>query len=331
VRVLEGRLPANLPDTRADERTARLPITDDLGLGAYVGAPVFVRRGELFGMLCAVSREPEPSLRHRDAKLLRRLAGLLTEPLTASLARDVQSSAFVRNALTMLDKGGMSVDLQPIVDLGSGDIVSVEALARFASYPYSVEGWFAQAHEAGCGRELEMDAVEHAHRLLRRLPGPLTLAMNASPDVACSKALLDVVTSNDPTRVVVEITEHRRASEPTLSTAAVRRLRGEGVRVAIDDAGTGYSDLRQILELQPDIVKLDRALIDGVDTDPVKAALLQALVVFGRDTGTELVAEGVSTEAIRDALRDLGVEYGQGYALGRPEPAPALIARLRHR
>ena len=176
-----------------------------------------------------------------------------------------------------------------------------------------------------------MDAVEHAHRLLRRLPGPLTLAMNASPDVACSKALLEVVTSNDPTRVVVEITEHRRASEPTLSTAAVRRLRGEGVRVAIDDAGTGYSDLRQILELQPDIVKLDRALIDGVDTDPVKAALLQALVVFGRDTGTELVAEGVSTEAIRDALRDLGVEYGQGYALGRPEPAPALIARLRHR
>jgi EAL domain-containing protein (putative c-di-GMP-specific phosphodiesterase class I) len=328
IRVLDGQLPSVLPDTAADERTAHMPVTTQFQLGAYVGVPVFVRRGEVFGMLCAVSRGPEPSLRHRDAKLLRMLAGLLSEPLSASLAHGVQSSAFVRNAASMLDAGGMTVDLQPIVDLGSGDVVSLEALARFAHYPYSVEGWFAQAHEAGCGPEMEIDAVVNAHRLLGRLPHHVTLAVNASPDVACSEALLEVVTGIDPGRVVVEITEHRRASEPSMFAWAIRRLKGHGVQVAIDDAGTGYSDLRQILELQPDIVKLDRALIDGVDTDPVKMALVQALVAFGRDTGIQLVAEGVSSLSIRDAVRDLKVDCGQGYALGRPEPAGLVLERL---
>jgi diguanylate cyclase (GGDEF)-like protein len=328
IRVLDGRLPSVLPDTAADERTAGLPVTKQFQLGAYVGVPVFVRRGELFGMLCAVSRGPEPSLRHRDAKLLRMLAGLLSEPLSASLAHGVQSSAFVRNATSMLDAGGMTVDLQPIIDLASGDVVSLEALARFAHYPYSVEGWFAQAHEAGCGPEMEIDAVVNAHRLLPRLPPHVTLAVNASPDVACSEALLEVVTGTDPARVVVEITEHRRASEPSMFAWAIRRLKGHGVQVAIDDAGTGYSDLRQILELQPDIVKLDRALIDGVDTDPVKMALVQALVAFGRDTGIQLIAEGVSSLSIRDAVRELQVDCGQGYALGRPEPAGLVLERL---
>jgi len=328
IRVLDGRLPSVLPDTAADERTAGMSVTSQFQLGAYVGVPVFVRRGELFGMLCAVSRGPEPSLRHRDAKLLRMLAGLLSEPLTASLAHNVQSSAFVRNATSMLDAGGMTVDLQPIIDLGSDEVVSLEALARFAHYPYSVEGWFAQAHEAGCGPEMEIDAVVNAHRLLDQVPHRVTLAVNASPDVACSEALLEVVTGIDPSRVVVEITEHRRASEPSMFAWAIRRLKSHGVQVAIDDAGTGYSDLRQILELQPDIVKLDRALIDGVDTDPVKMALVQALVAFGRDTGIQLVAEGVSSLSIRDAVRELKVDCGQGYALGRPEPAGLVLGRL---
>jgi EAL domain-containing protein (putative c-di-GMP-specific phosphodiesterase class I) len=191
-----------------------------------------------------------------------------------------------------------------------------------------VEGWFAQAHKAGCGPELELDAVVNAHRVLHGLPEPVTLAVNASPDVASSDALLDVVTSLDPRRVTVEITEHRRASAPSLFASALQRLKSHGVQVAIDDAGTGYSDLRQILELQPDILKLDRALIDGVDTDPVKVALVQALVAFAKDTGTRLVAEGVSANSVRDALRRLHVDYGQGYALGRPEPADRVVARL---
>jgi EAL domain-containing protein (putative c-di-GMP-specific phosphodiesterase class I) len=223
----------------------------------------------------------------------------------------------------------MSIDLQPIVDLATGDEVSVEALARFAVYPYSVEGWFAQAHEAGCGAELEMDAVTRAHELLRYLPPSMTLAVNASPDVACTRALFDAVVGAEPSRTVIEITEHRRASRPAALAPALRRLQDHGVQIAIDDAGTGYSDLRQILWLRPDIVKLDQAIVTGVDTDDVKMALVRAFVTFARDAGITLVAEGVSTRATLDRLRELDLAYGQGYALGPPQPADSYLAGLR--
>jgi EAL domain-containing protein (putative c-di-GMP-specific phosphodiesterase class I) len=155
------------------------------------------------------------------------------------------------------------------------------------------------------------------------------LAVNASPDVACLPALLDAVIGFDPARTVVEITEQRGPSEPSLFAAAIRRLKDHGVQVAIDDAGTGYSDLRQILELQPDIVKLDHTLIAGIDTDPVKMALVQAFVAFAQDTGIDLVAEGVATEPIRSVLSALQVGFGQGYALGHPEPAAVVLDRLK--
>jgi diguanylate cyclase (GGDEF)-like protein len=328
-RVLDGRLRAVVPDTAADERTATLPVTREHRIGAYLGAPVFAQRGGLYGMLCAVSHEADPSLQSRDIKVLHMLAGMLAEPVALHLAREAQASTFARNAASMLEAGGLTVHLQPIVDLATGATISVEALARFASYPYSVEGWFAQAHEAGCGTELEIDAMLNACRLVDLLPEPLTLAVNASPDVACSSALLDVVTGAGPGRIVVEITEHRRASEPSMFASAIRRLKEYGAGVAIDDAGTGYSDLRQILEMQPDIIKLDRSLVDGVDVDPVKVALVQALVAFAEDTGISLVAEGISTTPIRDVLRELGVDCGQGYALGHPEPAEQVLERLR--
>jgi diguanylate cyclase (GGDEF)-like protein len=329
VRVLRGDLPAVIPDTHADERTNRLPITHQQHVGAYVGVPVFAGDDRLYGMLCAVSRDPRPSLRDRDAKVLGMMAGVVAEPITADLVRDVRCSAFLRNAESMLAAGGMSVDLQPIVDLATGGTASVEALARFATYPYSVEDWFAQAHQAGCGEQMEMDAALLAHGFLDLLPRSLTLAINASPDVACSPEFLNLVTSADPTRVVVEITEHRPATRPSLLGSSIRRLQAQGVQVAIDDAGTGFTDLRQIIELQPDIIKLDRGLISRVESDPVKLALVQAFVAFAKNTGLQLVAEGVGSESTKDLLRELGVDYGQGYALSRPEPAAALIARLQ--
>jgi EAL domain-containing protein (putative c-di-GMP-specific phosphodiesterase class I) len=290
--------------------------------------PVYAGNGELYGMLCAVSRSAVPALRDKDAKVLRMLADVLTEPLASNVSRDAQSATFVHSALSMLDAGGLSIDLQPIVDLATGETASVEALARFASYPYSVEGWFTQAHLAGCGEQLELDAAMLAHEYLPALPGPVSLAINASPDVATTPEFLSLVTRTDPTRIVVEITEHRQATEPRAFASSIRRLQARGVQVAIDDAGTGYSDLRQILELQPDIIKLDRALVCGVEDDPVRLALVQAIVAFAKNTGVSLVAEGVSRESTADLLRELRVDYGQGFALSPPEPAASVIRRL---
>lgn len=104
--------------------------------------------------------------------------------------------------------------------------------------------------------------------------------------------------------------------------SALTRL-GPGVKLAIDDAGSGFASLRHIFALQPDYVKLDIEWVHEIDRDPVRQALVSGLVYFGAETGCELIAEGIETEQELAALRELGIQLGQGYLLGRPEPAPA--------
>ena len=121
-------------------------------------------------------------------------------------------------------------------------------------------------------------------------------------------------------QVVLEITEHVGIEDYVALREAVARL-GNDVRFAVDDAGAGFASLRHILELAPSHVKLDRALITRIDTDPARQALVAGLVHFAEAIGAVLIAEGVETVAERDALMGLGVRFGQGYLLGRPAPA----------
>jgi EAL domain-containing protein (putative c-di-GMP-specific phosphodiesterase class I) len=93
---------------------------------------------------------------------------------------------------------------------------------------------------------------------------------------------------------------------------------GDHVRIAVDDAGAGFAGLQHILEIGPDLVKLDLALVRGVDADPARRALIGGMVAFARDTGATLLAEGVETPAEAATLRELGVSLGQGYLYGRP-------------
>jgi EAL domain-containing protein (putative c-di-GMP-specific phosphodiesterase class I) len=98
------------------------------------------------------------------------------------------------------------------------------------------------------------------------------------------------------------------------------------MRLAIDDTGAGFASLRHILNLEPDIIKLDISLTRGVDVDRARRALAAALIAFAANTGASIVAEGVETASELSVLRDLGVGFGQGYLLGRPGPLPATIA-----
>jgi EAL domain-containing protein (putative c-di-GMP-specific phosphodiesterase class I) len=98
--------------------------------------------------------------------------------------------------------------------------------------------------------------------------------------------------------------------------------------LAVDDAGAGFASLRHIIELHPRYVKLDMRLVRGVDSDPARQALIAGMVYFSRQTDCVLVAEGIETEDERRTLRLLGVTFGQGFLLGRPEPAPEQITTL---
>jgi EAL domain-containing protein (putative c-di-GMP-specific phosphodiesterase class I) len=209
---------------------------------------------------------------------------------------------------------------QPIVALQAGGAVGVEALTRFGTSPVRPpDVWFAEAKEVGLGVELELAALGTALDSLCQLPSGLYLSLNASPDTMMSEEFRETVAAAPAERVVLELTEHDSIEDYELFEKSVHELRSNGVRLAIDDAGAGFSSFRHILNLHPDIIKLDIALTRGIDEDPARRALGSAMLTFGLDAfNASIVAEGIETEAEFKTLRGLGCRFGQGYYLGRP-------------
>ena len=121
-------------------------------------------------------------------------------------------------------------------------------------------------------------------------------------------------------RVVLEVTEHEVISDYPAFREAIDRI-GPRFELAVDDTGAGFASLRHILELRPAFLKLDRWLIEGLDRDEARQAMVVGIGHFARSSGCRIIAEGIETAAERDTLRGLGIELGQGYLLGRPLPA----------
>jgi EAL domain-containing protein (putative c-di-GMP-specific phosphodiesterase class I) len=227
------------------------------------------------------------------------------------------------------DPGAMSVMFQPIVDLATDRVVAVEALARFQAGPRQApDVWFAEAHEAGLGVELEMLAVAKALAQQPALPDDVDLTVNVGPEAIVCPQLAEALSGPVRERVVLELTEHSAVEDYPQLLASVLALRQAGVRLSVDDAGAGFSSLCHILKLAPDFIKLDRDLVAGVDIDPVRRALTSSLVSFAADTGAQVVAEGVETGDELEAVRRLGARYAQGYHLGRPAPLASMFGAV---
>ena len=139
-----------------------------------------------------------------------------------------------------------------------------------------------------------------------------------------SPELLPILRRAPLHRVVLEVTEHDRVSDVRTLLDRLAPLRAEGLKIAVDDAGSGYSGLQQIIQMRPDLVKLDRFLIEDIQHDPGRRALAAGLMMFARDTGSRLIAEGVEREDELAVLRALGIDLIQGYLLGRPQPLAAM-------
>lgn len=207
---------------------------------------------------------------------------------------------------------------QPIVRLGDGQAVAFEALTRFDD-GCRPDLRFIDAERVGLGAELAIATLTEAIRHADQLPRPAALHLNVSPYVLGEPALFDLL--DDAGRdVVLELTEHDPIEDYAVAKERLQAL-GSHVRLAIDDAGAGYSSMVHVLALDPHEVKLDREWVRGVDVDVARQALIAGFVSFGAATDTVLVAEGIETEAEANVLRRLGVQHGQGFHLGRPEPA----------
>ena len=321
-RITDGRLECVIPDAAANPELAALLITDSLSIGAYVGVPIVLSDGTLYGSFCSFRRTPDPTLTPRDARFLSLIAGLLSERLeTERAVQGRQAVELARVRAVLAEAGSPRMVFQPIVDLRSRSVWALEALSRFDVEPdRPPEEWFAEAHRVGLGVALELKALTAALAHLPRL-GAATLTVNLGPDSLCSPELDAVLDGVAPERLVLEVTEHELMGDVGRTRAAVERLRETGFRLAVDDIGAGYAGLAKIVNLAPEIIKLDRALVARIDKDLTRQALVRAGVGFAAALGAALVAEGIETEEELRTLLALGITLGQGFHLGRPQPA----------
>jgi len=291
---------------------------------------------ELVGMLQAgaggyISREAPA---HELASALRGAAGarlngaggefashaMMAQLHAATRAHEMRISkrALIRR---VMERDELEIVFQPVVALDSRKIVGYEALSRFAAKPRrGPESWFADAHEVGLGPELELWAVRKACERSRALPPDAFMAVNVSPVTAERPDLLALLAGCDVDHVVLEVTEHARVDDYSRFRVAISRVRELGASLAVDDAGAGFASLRHILELDAELIKLDGSLTRSLEADPRRRSLASALIEFGRESGASVLAEHIESELQLVELRRLGVQYGQGYHLGRPAP-----------
>ena len=323
--ILEKKLPAVIPDLKAFPAAMKLPAARLPHIRSYVSAPVVLSDGTLYGTFCAAGLTSDKDLTKRDKSLMDVLAHAAAVIIEPGVRERAKHAEIARRLAPILSSGGPAVVLQPIVELATGRRIGAEALSRFpAEWGKAPDVCFEEAHSIGEGDRLELLALQRAAEYLDDVSG--YVAMNVSPATVLTPACTDLLTGFKLDRVVLELSEHDQVADYAVLRDVLEPLRAAGMRLAIDDVGAGFSSLRHIILTAPDVIKLDRSIIDGVSGDPVLATLVRSLVDFARGCDARVVAEGVETAADGEILLGLGVDYGQGWFYGRPGPAGDLTA-----
>lgn len=319
--IADHRIPATVPDVRAIAELRDLPVTFELDIGCYVGVPIHLSDGRLYGTLCGFAHQPVDELAADLVWLLHVVADALARRLEAPRDRFVDVLAVHdRIEAILADPASLQVVHQPIVTVASLEPVGWEALARFpGAVPEPPDVWFADAHIAGLGVELELLAARRAIETMDAVPGDAFLSVNLSGRALDSTGFTDLLDRCDPCRLVVELTEGEPGPE-VVSPRRRRELDDAGARLAVDDLGAGFAGLSRLIEMRPEIVKMDRFLVIGVARDPRRSALLASAMHFCESTGATLVAEGIEREEDLQVIVDLGVPLAQGFLLGMPAP-----------
>lgn len=322
--IVAGRLPQLLRDAAQDPVAGAMRATRDLRIGSHLGVPIVLSDGDVYGMLGCIRHVPQATWGTAELDVVRTLAAMLGPHLEVAESERLRLEQRRGRVRALAEAGDLEVHLvfQPIVSLTEGRVVGVEALARFPDLGDDIPRVFADARHLGVGLELELRAVSAGLEVLAHLPDDMYLAVNAGPATVTSSEFFDLMRATQATRVVVEITEHDVVEDYGLLTSAIDELTTLGVRLAVDDVGTGISGLDHILRLSPHTLKIDGALIENIDASPAKQAMITALLGFAGRVSSTLVAEHVETAAELDTLQTLGVPYGQGYHLGRPGLLP---------
>jgi EAL domain-containing protein (putative c-di-GMP-specific phosphodiesterase class I)/CheY-like chemotaxis protein len=331
VALLDVRMPQGGGPRAAREIRAMEPHTRVLALSAHEDRATVLEmlRAGAVGYVVKGGQAAEilESI-HRCARGQGSLSIAITKDVIDELSKQLpQEDSKDRRAQALhhaLRGSGVMMVFQPIIELQSSRTVGMEALARFALQPrQGPAAWFDEARGAGLLLDLELVTARMAVSQIHRLPPDAFLALNVSPSTAASPGFIRVVDSSPSDRLVIEVTEHARVVDYEALKEALQAIRRLGARLAIDDAGAGFSSLQHVVRLQPDFIKLDIELTRGIDADPVRRALATAMISFAAETGATIIAEGIETPAECETLRSLGAACGQGYHLGPPGRLPS--------
>lgn len=270
--------------------------------------------------------------------------------LSDSYSREADDAgARVERLRGIIEREEVRTLVHPILDLDSMEVIGYEALSRGpeASEFERPDMLFAAAYDADLVVRLERLCRKRALEAAADMPDQRLLFINIEPEAIGDPQLRDVVTSTllaaasiPASRVVLEITERAAIADFCAFRATLEYIRALGFSVAVDDAGAGYGSLQCITEVRPEWLKVDLSLVRGVDTDEVRASLIESLVALAARVGAKLVAEGIETLDELVTLKRLGVRYGQGFLLALPSapfpkdadlPASYLLDALRAR
>jgi diguanylate cyclase (GGDEF)-like protein len=324
-----------------DEFAVLADTADAVALGERILAALRVPSGDHGGLDVSIGIAAAPADGTTVAALLRAADVAMRRAKRAGKGRVVayagetladSDEARARRAIAdVIARGRIAMVTQPIVDLRSGAIHAYEALARFGvPGDMSTGELFALAERVGMREELDLACFAHGLALLRERPEGTSLTVNVSSTLLSEPRAVGLLAAEPDLRgLVLEITEEALVRDYAALQRAVTPLLERGVRIAVDDMGAGYSGLRHAIDLHPTYLKLDRALVSGIDRDPKRAALVDALLRYAQHAGSHIVAEGVETKGELEAVTRLGVPLAQGYLLARPAPPwPRLAAAL---
>lgn len=325
------------PVTREDLDTLAQRIAEQIADPCEInGNRLSVGTGIGIALIDGQERDADAVMKRADAALYRaKRAGRGSHCFyEASLEADLRARQRLETQLwEALTRQEFHVVYQPQFELGSRTLVGVEALLRW-HHPerglVAPDEFIPVAEEIGLMETLGEWVLHEACREAVRWPRSIKLSVNVSPvQFACGVFARTVAEALSHTglpadQLMLEITESLFLQEGETVRAAIDELRAIGVGFALDDFGTGYSSLSYLRKFPLDAIKIDRSFVMGLPKDAEALAIVQAVIALGRSLGMRLVAEGLETPQQIAALQALGCHHGQGYGLGRPQPARAI-------
>lgn len=333
-KVAEGLAPRYVADGRNEQFLARQPFLGDFPVASYVATPIFSRENGLLGVLVCASRTPRTNAMHVPLlafEQFSRYAALDLDMLigierTDRDIRDMVSGVIKRKQFTQY--------FQPVVDQFSGGVLYFEGLTRLTELPgLDVPQLLALSQQVCMMTQLEIAFAEALKQAATKLDCDAKVGLNFSETTLLSDAFLRFLARYDHRNTIIELTEHCPVDQPDALRERVKLARKFGVKIALDDTGAGFSAIRNILVLEPEILKADKILVETLENTKVAQRLLAVLDRFCRESGSVMVVEGVERDSQLACLREIGVRYVQGYFIARPAKgelvSPRPVVELR--